>query len=75
MVFADGAPAARVMVIGDAPGADEDRAGRPFAGANGQLLDKMLAAIGLSREVNVYITTIINWRTPAIAPRCRRKQS
>ena len=64
MVFADGIPAARVMIIGDAPGADEDRAGRPFVGATGQLLDKMLGAIGLSRETNVYLTTIINWRTP-----------
>lgn len=64
MVFADGNPAARVMVIGEAPGADEDRAGIPFVGANGQLLDKMLGAIGLKREESVYLTTIINWRTP-----------
>jgi uracil-DNA glycosylase family 4 len=64
MVFADGPATARVMVIGDAPGADEDRAGHPFVGANGQLLDKMLGAIGLSREINVYLTNIINWRTP-----------
>lgn len=64
MVFADGVPAAKVMVIGDAPGTDEDRAGRPFAGVNGQLLDKMLGAIGLSRDTNVYLTTIVNWRTP-----------
>ena len=64
MVFADGSATARVMIIGDAPGADEDRAGRPFAGAHGQLLDKMLGAIGLNRETNAYITTIINWRTP-----------
>lgn len=64
MVFAEGLPQARVMVIGDAPGADEDRSGRPFAGANGQLLDKMLGAIGLSRETNTYLTTLINWRTP-----------
>ena len=64
MVFAEGVPTARVMIIGDAPGAEEDRSGRPFAGANGQLLDKMLGAIGLGRETNVYITSIINWRTP-----------
>ncbi len=64
IVFADGNPAARVMVIDDVPGADEDRSGRPFAGANGQLLDKMLGAIGLSRETNVYLTTILNWRPP-----------
>lgn len=64
MVFADGNPTTRVMVIGDAPGADEDRSGRPFAGVNGQLLDKMLGAIGLKREENVYLTTILNWRPP-----------
>jgi uracil-DNA glycosylase family 4 len=63
-VFADGSAQARVMVIGDAPGADEDRAGIPFAGANGQLLDKMLGAIGLRREENVYMATVLNWRTP-----------
>jgi uracil-DNA glycosylase family 4 len=64
MVFADGPSTARVMIIGDAPGADEDRAGHPFVGATGQLLDKMLGAIGLSRETNVYMTSILNWRTP-----------
>ncbi len=64
MVFSDGNPKARVMVVGDVPGRDEDRAGRPFVGAAGQLLDKMLAAIGLSREENVYITSIINWYPP-----------
>ncbi|MCE9508005.1 MAG: uracil-DNA glycosylase [Alphaproteobacteria bacterium] len=64
IVFADGAPTARVMLVGEVPGADEDRIGRPFAGASGQLLDKMLAAIGLSRENNVYITNVINWRPP-----------
>lgn len=64
MIFADGNPQARVMVIGEVPGADEDRAGRPFVGENGALLDKMLAAIGLTRAENVYLTTIINWRPP-----------
>lgn len=64
MVFADGVPTARVMLVGETPGADEDRIGRPFVGESGQLLDKMLAAIGLSREENVYITNIINWRPP-----------
>ena len=64
MVFADGVPTAKVMLVGEAPGADEDRMGRPFVGVNGQLLDKMLAAIGLSREENVYITNVINWRPP-----------
>ncbi|MEZ0262600.1 MAG: uracil-DNA glycosylase family protein [Alphaproteobacteria bacterium] len=64
MVFADGNPAARIMIVGEKPGPDEDRLGRPFAGQQGQLLDKMLAAIGLSREENVYITNIVNWRPP-----------
>lgn len=64
IVFADGNPSAKVMVIGDAPGTDEDRAGKPFAGGNGQLLDKMLGAIGLTRDEHVYLTTVLNWRTP-----------
>ncbi len=64
MVFADGVPTAKVMLVGEAPGADEDRIGRPFVGLSGQLLDKMLASIGLSREENVYITNVINWRPP-----------
>jgi DNA polymerase len=64
MVFCDGNPAARVMLVGEAPGADEDRMGKPFVGVSGQLLDKMLASIGLSREENVYISNIINWRPP-----------
>ena len=64
MVFADGVATAKVMLVGEAPGADEDRIGRPFVGESGQLLDKMLAAIGLSRTENVYITNLINWRPP-----------
>lgn len=63
-VFADGNPAAPVMFIGEAPGADEDREGIPFCGVSGQLLDKMLAAIGLSRKENSYITNMIFWRPP-----------
>jgi uracil-DNA glycosylase len=63
-VFADGTPAGRVMVIGEAPGRDEDRIGKPFVGRAGQLLDKMLASIGLSRQRNCYITNVINWRPP-----------
>jgi len=63
-VFADGNEKAAVMVIGEAPGADEDRLGRPFVGRSGQLLDRMLAAIGLSRAENVYITNILFWRPP-----------
>lgn len=64
MVFADGNPQARVMFVGEAPGADEDRLGRPFVGVSGQLLDKMLGSIGLSREDNAYISNVINWRPP-----------
>src|SRR6185312_6501161 len=63
-VFADGTPHAPVMVIGEAPGADEDRVGKPFVGRSGQLLDRMLAAIGLDRQRNVYITNVLFWRPP-----------
>lgn len=61
-VFADGMPGARVMIVGDAPGRDEDREGRPFAGPAGQLLDRMLAAIGLDRASGVYLTCVVPWR-------------
>ncbi len=63
-VFADGTPHAPVMILGEAPGADEDRIGRPFVGRSGQLLDRMLAAIGLDRQRNVYITNVLFWRPP-----------
>ncbi|XDZ65641.1 uracil-DNA glycosylase [Alphaproteobacteria bacterium LSUCC0684] len=63
MVFADGNPEAKVMLIGEAPGADEDRQGKPFVGVSGQLLDRMLASIGLDRS-QVYITNILLWRPP-----------
>src|ERR1700761_7010501 len=63
-VFADGVAHAPVMLIGEAPGRDEDRIGKPFVGRAGQLLDKMLASIGLDRNVNAYITNVINWRPP-----------
>jgi uracil-DNA glycosylase len=62
-VFADGNPNAPVMIIGEAPGAEEDRTGRPFVGRAGQLLDRMLAAIGLDRT-KVLITNVIYWRPP-----------
>jgi uracil-DNA glycosylase family 4 len=62
-VFADGNPQAPVMIIGEAPGADEDRIGKPFVGRAGQLLDRMLAAIGLDRA-GVQITNVIYWRPP-----------
>lgn len=64
LVFADGNPEARVMIIGEAPGRDEDREGRPFVGRAGQLLDLMLEAIDLSRAENVYITNVLPWRPP-----------
>jgi DNA polymerase len=63
-VFADGAEGARAMFIGEAPGAEEDRIGRPFVGVSGQLLDRMIGAIGLSRSLNAYITNILFWRPP-----------
>jgi DNA polymerase len=62
-VFADGNSAAPVMIIGEGPGADEDRIGRPFVGRAGQLLDRMLAAIGLDRS-GVVITNVVYWRPP-----------
>ena len=61
-VFADGNPNASIMLIGEAPAADEDMQGIPFCGESGQLLDKMLAAIGLNRAENVYISNTIFWR-------------
>ncbi|MFK7942103.1 MAG: uracil-DNA glycosylase family protein [Paracoccaceae bacterium] len=68
-VFSDGLPGARLMVVGEAPGADEDRIGKPFVGRAGQLLDRMLAAIGLARTAtdpaqSVYIANILPWRPP-----------
>jgi DNA polymerase len=63
LVFGEGNPHATDMFIGEAPGADEDRLGRPFVGISGQLLDKMLAAINLDR-LHVYITNILPWRPP-----------
>jgi DNA polymerase len=63
-VFADGVASGRVLLIGEAPGRDEDRVGKPFVGRAGQLLDKMLASIALDRKTNAYITNVINWRPP-----------
>ena len=68
-VFADGNPKARVLILGEAPGPDEDREGRPFVGRAGLLLDRMFAAIGLSRtspdaEAALYITNVMPWRPP-----------
>lgn len=69
LVFADGNPKALVLILGEAPGVEEDREGRPFVGRAGQLLDKMFAAIGLSRtsadpETALYITNTLPWRPP-----------
>jgi len=67
-VFSDGVPGARVMVIGEAPGRDEDMVGKPFVGRAGQLLDRMFAAIAMGREAEgqgaLYITNILPWRPP-----------
>ena len=64
LVFSDGAPRARVMIVGEAPGRDEDLQGKPFVGRAGQLLDRMLGAVGLSRQETVYITNVLPWRPP-----------
>jgi uracil-DNA glycosylase len=63
LCFADGNPDGRVMIVGEAPGADEDRTGKPFVGRAGQLLDRMLKAIELDRGA-VYIANIVPWRPP-----------
>ncbi|MGB3338787.1 MAG: uracil-DNA glycosylase [Devosia sp.] len=63
LVFADGNPEAEIMLIGEAPGAEEDRQGKPFVGKSGQLLDRMLGAIGLDRT-KVYIANTVPWRPP-----------
>ena len=67
LVFSDGTPGARVMLVGEAPGRDEDREGKPFVGRAGQLLDKMLDAIDMGRtrqDAPVYITNVLPWRPP-----------
>ena len=69
LVFSDGNPAARVMVVGEAPGADEDRQGKPFVGRAGRLLDLMFAEICLDRQSqlpdhSLYITNVLPWRPP-----------
>lgn len=63
LVFADGDPRAELMLVGEAPGRDEDIEGLPFVGRSGQLLDRMLAAIGRDRT-SVYIANVIPWRPP-----------
>ena len=63
MVFCDGNPKSKIMLVGEAPGSNEDQEGLPFVGRAGALLDKMLASINLNRK-NVYISNIINYRPP-----------
>ncbi|MEQ8178004.1 MAG: uracil-DNA glycosylase [Amphiplicatus sp.] len=63
-VFSDGVPGADLLVIGEAPGREEDMTGKPFVGRAGQLLDRMLAAIGRSRTTNTLISNVIYWRPP-----------
>ncbi len=64
VVVADGNPQAPLLILGEGPGGDEDRVGRPFVGRGGQLLDRILAAVGLGRD-DVYITNIVKCRPPA----------
>jgi DNA polymerase len=63
-VFADGNPDGSLMLVGEAPGREEDLEGLPFVGRSGKLLDRMLAAIGLSRQTSAYIANVIPWRPP-----------
>ena len=64
VVFGVGNPAAEVLFVGEGPGANEDEQGEPFVGRAGQLLDKMLAAVGLSRQHNIYIANMVKCRPP-----------
>lgn len=63
-VFSDGISSSKVMFVGEAPGAEEDKLGKPFVGQSGQLLDKFLEWAGFSRSKNIYITNTIPWRPP-----------
>lgn len=62
-VFSDGDPKSKIMIIGEAPGQEEDIQGKPFVGQSGQLLNNMLLSVGISRE-DVYISNIVFWRPP-----------
>jgi len=64
VIFGEGNPGAKILIIGEAPGHDEDMIGRPFVGKSGQLLDKILAACGFTREQHVYISNIVKCRPP-----------
>ena len=63
IVFSDGNLLSKIMIVGEGPGANEDKEGKPFVGRAGKLLDKMLSAIKLNRK-NVYITNVVNFRPP-----------
>lgn len=63
-VFARGNPECGLMVVGEAPGKDEDEQGEPFVGKSGKLLDRMFASIGLDRDTDLYVSNILNWRPP-----------
>ncbi len=76
VVFGEGNPNARLMLIGEGPGADEDRLGRPFVGRAGQLLDKILEAISLERSAHTYIANVVKCRPPGNrAPRPEEAQA
>jgi DNA polymerase len=64
LVFGDGNPHADIMLVGEAPGAEEDRQGKPFVGLSGQLLTRIFESIGITRDKDLYISNIINWRPP-----------
>ncbi len=63
-VFSDGVESAEIMLVGEAPGRDEDEQGKPFVGRSGQLLDRMFEAIGYSRKTNLFISNVVFWRPP-----------
>jgi DNA polymerase len=63
-VFSDGVESAEIMLVGEAPGRDEDEQGKPFVGRSGQLLDRMFESIGYSRQSNLFISNVIFWRPP-----------
>ena len=67
-VFGDGMEGADVLLIGEGPGREEDEQGKPFVGRSGQLLDRMLASIGLGRTANVFISNVVYWRPPGNRP-------
>jgi DNA polymerase len=68
LVFCDGTAEAGLVLVGEAPGAEEDLAGRPFVGPSGKLLDRMFASAGFSRQTNMLITNLIPWRPPGNRP-------